>query len=295
VSNSGFSENVVTAMMTGSITGAGLVIAFYALIANMSEKVFAHRFERLGRYRQEIKRISSDPESFNEKNLQETNSRLEKLRKKTDSLRTFPMYLGLGIGLDFVFFIMTAFASYSWLVIDPTTRSEMFNVFLVVLFDLAIILFICVGIFGISDILTTLWANFNKLKSEKEKIKAEIEYAPKGAEISGNIMMFLNKMNISFETNVVIKSNGKILMPDFIIPSKKRPKYSIEVKIKPTSQNVYTSSLQFEDFKEQTGVKTILISDFEDKQSVLRAAKGYWNYVLDLKELDKLREIIGIS
>ena len=45
-------DEVVTAIMTSSITGAGLVIAFYALIARMSDRIFSNKLDQSFIYHQ---------------------------------------------------------------------------------------------------------------------------------------------------------------------------------------------------------------------------------------------------
>jgi hypothetical protein len=285
----------MTAIMTSSITGAGLVIAYYALIANMSEKVFANRFERINRYRQEIKRISSDPESFNDENLKETTERLGRLRKKTDSMKTFPKYLGLGILINFTLFLLTAYFSFNWLGFsaDIQSRMELNQVVIIVLFTLSIFLFLFVGIYGISDILSTLWSNFDKLKKEKEEIKKEIEHAPKAAKIFEKIISILTKKNVDFEINAKIKVDGRVLVPDIIIRFKKKIVYFVEILSKPTADKIYHLFIKYEKFKEHSEAKFILVADFESRQSLLNIAKSYWDIAIDVEELDKLGEIIA--
>ena len=65
------SENLAISIMTVSITGAGLVIAFYALVARMSEKIFENRFTQLDELRENIKQIKDRSDSFEEENFSE--------------------------------------------------------------------------------------------------------------------------------------------------------------------------------------------------------------------------------
>jgi hypothetical protein len=101
------SETVIAAIMAASVTGAGLVIAFYALIARMSDRIFSNRLNLLNEPREEIKEITGNLESFNEENLDKTTKRLEELGKQINSMKTYPRYLGPGVLLDFTFFIFT--------------------------------------------------------------------------------------------------------------------------------------------------------------------------------------------
>jgi hypothetical protein len=294
VSYSPLSDGLITAMLTTSITGAGLTIAFYALLANMSEKVFTHRFEKLTQYKNEIKKISSDPESFNDENLKTTNEILERMRKKADAMKTFPRYLGFGIGLNFAIFISSAFCCLNLLVMDPTARADadMLQSMALILYNLSIALFAIVGIYGLSDIGSTLWSNFNKIAKGKEEVKLEISYAPKEAEIFKEIRKALSKKSDRLTEQPMIKVEGKILRPDLIIKSQTKGVFIIEIVSKPTADSVYHLSEGYEPLKQQTNAKTILIANFENRSSIQNIAKSFWDYTLDLKEIDKLSSII---
>ena len=61
------SESLAASIMTASITGAGLVIAFYALIARMSDRIFENRFNNLVDLRKELKEITNKSDAFKEK------------------------------------------------------------------------------------------------------------------------------------------------------------------------------------------------------------------------------------
>ena len=58
------SESFVTSIMTASITGAGLVIAFYALSARMPDRIFEKRFSDLRNLREDINQILNTPDAF---------------------------------------------------------------------------------------------------------------------------------------------------------------------------------------------------------------------------------------
>jgi len=285
------SETVITAVMTSSVTGAGLVIAFYALIARMSDRIFANRLEQLEKRRREIKEITSKPESFQEKALEKTTKRLEDLRKEINSMKTFPRYLGPGVLLDFFFFVMAALLSLFWLANTPEKRAPMGDTVALIVFFISLFTFFVVGVYGIIDVLTTMTADFSKLQEKKEDIKAELKEARKEAKIGGQVAQFLNKTGIAFERDVMIKTNGDRAFADFRVCSK-NIEYIIEVLTKPTSQNVYKTSEKYEMYKVLAPAKTILISDFSDNMPAQEAATTYWDFVVDVNNLDELRQII---
>ena len=98
-------DNIIIAIMAASVTGAGLVIAFYALLARMSEKIFSTRFEQLDERRAQVEQITSNPDSFSEKNLKKTTAKLKELEGQIHSMKAFPQYLGIGVIISFSLFI----------------------------------------------------------------------------------------------------------------------------------------------------------------------------------------------
>src|SRR4030067_951544 len=131
-------------MMTASITGAGLVIAFYALIARMSDSIFSCRFELLEEKNQEVEQIRSNPASFKGDNLEKTSSRLKELSKEIDSTKTFPRYLGIGVGINFALFLVTSLICAEWLRLNTEPNNPTQNDWLIVVLFMA-----TVGLFGI--------------------------------------------------------------------------------------------------------------------------------------------------
>jgi hypothetical protein len=280
--------------MVSSVTGAGLVIAFYALISRMSDKIFTNKFKQLEERRREIRRISSDPNNFKEENLKKTTKRLSELGKKIDSIKTFPKYLVLGVVFDFFLFLYTSISSWVWLLQSAENRANdiVMEPSILFCFSLSLALFLMVGFLGIFDVGSTMWSEFEKLKEEKEEIKGEIVGARLEAQIVDQILIALDKVDIDFERDIDFKTDGQLLRADFIVPSRKTPKYLIEVLTDPTQDKVYKIAEKYDKFKVQTSVKTILVSNFENQQITLRTAKAYWDYVVDIKQLEDLEKII---
>lgn len=284
-------DEVVTAIMTSSITGAGLVIAFYALIARMSDRIFSNKLDQLEERRHELKEIRSQPESFSEKNLKKTSKRLDDLSDEINSIKEFPRYLGWGVIADFLLFLATAFFCFAYLFSAENTITK--NDFVIIfLFLGALFVFMVVGVYGIFDILETISTHFEKLKEKKEEAKEEIATAPQEAKIGKQIVHFLNKMGVDYDRETMIKTNGERAFVDFTIYLNKTPEYLVEVLTKPTSQNVYKVSTKLEFYKEITGMKTILISDFSANKPALEAAESYWDYIVDINNLDDLKKIL---
>jgi hypothetical protein len=283
-------------MLTASVTGAGLVIAFYALIARMSDSIFSCRFELLEEKTQEIERIRSNPASFKEDNLQKTSSRLKELGKEIDAIKAFPRYLGIGIGINFGLFILVSMICANWLYLYTQPNNPTQNDWLIVaLFMFTVGFFGVVGAVGIADVRDTMKIQFKNLAKKKKEIKEEIKYAPKEAETVAYIESCLAALKVDFKSNVPVKVDGKLLRPDIIIPSETNPKYLIEVLARPSSDLIYRLSANYEQFKAETHVKTIVIADFEGRLPLIDLAKAYWDFVIDMgneEDMDRLKKIL---
>ena len=284
------SETVIAAIMAASVTGAGLVIAFYALIARMSDRIFSNRLDLLDKPRREIREITSNPESFNEENLDKTTKRLEELGNQVNSMKTYPRYLGLGVGLDFGFFLSTAIFALLWFT-EIFRRSSMTDLLVSGTFLLAISTFLVVGIYGISDVDAAMNDNFSKLKEKKENLKDELKEAPQEAKITGRVAQFLIEAGVAFRRDVMFKTDGDRVFVDFLIGSEENPKYAIEVLTEPTKGNVLIPK-RYDLFKALAPAKTVLISDFSKSEPLQEIAKVYWDFVVDVKSLDELKKII---
>lgn len=286
-------ENLASSILTASITGAGLVIAFYALIAHMSDRMFENRFELLDEKNREVEQIVGNVESFNRENLKLTTKRLEELGQEIDSMRTFPRYLGSVVAIDFGIFLFAAILSLTWLWSSPESRAQMNDWMILLIFLISVGLFAFVGIYGITDVMSTMKYHFTKLSKKKEKVKEEIRKGPEEARTAFKLVQdTLTRLSLSFEATPLIKTDGTALIPDFVVPSAKNPKYLIEVLTWPNSSIVYTLSVAYQRLKSQTFAKTILVSDFSDRLSILDLAKSYWDFVVDIKNLNILKEII---
>ena len=103
------SETVVSTLLLTSVTGAGLVVAIYALITPLSDKIFEARVKNLKSLLEEF-----DKEFFkittNTAETQARFNRLRQLQKEIKKVRDFPRYLGIGIVITFVLFAFSFIA-----------------------------------------------------------------------------------------------------------------------------------------------------------------------------------------
>lgn len=285
-------ENLAASILTASVTGAGLVIAFYALLAHMSDRIFESRFEMLDEKNREAERILEGGLGKDE-NLRAKADRLKELGEEIDSIKTFPRYLGPVVAIDFGLFLFTAMLSLNWLFSSVESRARMNDWMIPLLFFLSIALFLSVGIYGITDVMGTMKYQFEKIRKKKEKVKEEIRKGP--AEANARIRLVeeaLTKIGVDFQRTPMIKKDGTILVPDFAVPSGKNPKFLIEVVTRPNADLIYSLSAAYQSVKVQQSAKTLIISDFGSRLTLLDVARTYWDHVIDLQNLDKLKEIL---
>jgi len=161
------SEAVVTIFLEASITGAGLVLAVYALITPISEKIFKDRAKMLEglieQFDKEKSKITVDAPNKDFK-------RFNQLRAEIKQVRVVPSYWAIGILSTFLLFMVSAFGDTSWLVISADRTSV--NEFLIVtFFMLGIILFTFIGGYTIGEILTTMTKEFEDIKKKQKEAK----------------------------------------------------------------------------------------------------------------------------
>lgn len=105
----------------------------------------------------------------------------------------------------------------------------------------------------------------------------------------------LKKFNIPFHKDTIIEIEGLGTEVDFAIPTRKKPRYLIEVKTRLFRSAIYNISLRYDRIKSQIPAKTILISDFTNVSADFVAfAQAYFDFVVDFQELEKLEEIIKL-
>ena len=280
-------------MLTSSVTGAGLVIAFYALIAKMSDNIFECRFELLDEKKREFQRIRNNPNSFTIENFKSSSSRLKELIDEIDSFRTYPRYLKNGIAFTFALFIVAAFTAFVYLYIY-TNVTETLSYLLIGIYLVSIFAFFVIGIYGLYDVNETMTLQFRRLAKKKTELKEEIRQAPKAVEIFNEVHEALVSLGVRVETTAMYKINGKPISPDVVIPPTAiRPKFVIEVMSEPNIDTLFRRSLEFEKFKKEIYAKSILVAKL--KSNNFSSVKPYWDYVIDISKDDvkqKLTEIL---
>ncbi len=130
---------------------------------------------------------------------------------------------------------------------------------------------------------------------EKRQSNQEIAAGPKEKLVMSDIAAILEGMKKSYQFGVSLKLGGIMLFPDVVIPNKNKPCYVLEILARPSYDILNKLSLKYLNIEEalkEAGIKTVLVSDFKDREDLLRIAEAYFDFAIDLKGLDKLKEII---
>lgn len=160
-------ESHVLALLQASITGAGLVLAVYALIIPLSRKIFSYRAKAIHEELEELKA------RIREADARVSSNELKKLKIIVESIeerRGFPTYLSWGAGLTFFGYAVSALMSFFWIAdfnkptVDP---------WLAFTFFVSTILFILLGLVSINDISQTMKREFEHLKEKVEEAKSK--------------------------------------------------------------------------------------------------------------------------
>jgi hypothetical protein len=176
------SETIVSALLETSVTGAGLVLAVYALVTPISEKIFTKRTEKLRHlleeFEKEKSKITADAPNKDFNHLKE-------LRDNIEEIKIFPRYLSYGILATFGTFILSALAAFVWLSNKDNQVPEN-DLYIIIPFLIAVLLFFSLGMLTIGEIFDTMRKEFEDIKKKQKEIKEttneDLEKIKKGFE-----------------------------------------------------------------------------------------------------------------
>lgn len=160
-------ESFVSTVIQISITGAGLILAIYALVAPLSRRIFKERARILESKIQEFEELRSHitPES-SKKDI----DNLKKLKVEIEEIKIFPRYLGIGVTLTFLCYMFSLIAASGWLA-NPLSRTPDNEAFIIILFTVSNVLFLIVGLLTIFEVFTVMKKEFEKIKKKQKEIK----------------------------------------------------------------------------------------------------------------------------
>ena len=158
-------EAFACTILTASITGAGLVLAIYTLISPLSTKLFEDRIELLN---EKKKRFDELKTKISSESPKEEFEKLRELAREIREIKAFPRYLGEGVFLVFLGYIVTSILSTLWLS-NPSDGTV--EVFIPLLFFITTIGFFVVGFTAITDVYRTMRIEYEKIRSKKEEVE----------------------------------------------------------------------------------------------------------------------------
>ena len=165
------SETAISAILTASIAGAGLIVAIYALISPISTKIFRERVELLRKRKRQFDQMK---EKISPESSDKEFKVLKTLATKIKDIKSFPKYLGIGVFLVFLGYIFTALLALNELSVTSPQNVLMENV-LFLSFYISTIGFMVVGFYAIFDVAGALIKEFQRLKEETEEVMGASE------------------------------------------------------------------------------------------------------------------------
>jgi hypothetical protein len=155
--------------MEASMAGAGLILAIYALIVPMAQRIFKESVEDLNSKITEFEKLKNKitPESDDNELKQ-----LKNLIREIKDLRKFPSYLGIGVVFTFFLFAISIYFDTLW-IITPSPHSTGFDFLVVLLFITATSIFLVVGVGAISRIYKSIKKEFDEITKKQKELKLD--------------------------------------------------------------------------------------------------------------------------
>ena len=158
------SETVISTVLTASITGAGLIVAIYALISPITSKIFEKRIEML---RKKKEQFESMKQKLSAESSNKVFKQLETLATEIKDIRGFPTYLGAGVLAVFFGYFVASLTALAMLA-SPATQGDARESILLLAFTLSTCGFAIVGFYAIADVYSTMRKEFEQLSREQE-------------------------------------------------------------------------------------------------------------------------------
>ena len=151
--------------MEASITGAGLVLAVYALIIPMSSRIFKELDREIKNNLTEFDKLKNKitPESKKEM------KKLNKLRGNIENLKLLPVRLGFGVLITFGLYCLSVIVG-AFELITPFYYSVEY---LPIIFIIATVAFLVVGVFAIVMVLMPMINEFEAITKRQKKVSSK--------------------------------------------------------------------------------------------------------------------------
>jgi hypothetical protein len=164
-----FAETVIAALLGASITGAGLILAVYALITPLFEKLFKDRIARLQIATKEYETKRSEWKKLKDPNQKLVGAFiLAGLDEEIGITKNFPKYLRYGVSLTFILFVFSVGLDATWLM---GIQHLIIEVALSLTFWVGLLSFGYVGVLTILEISHLMIKDFEVMKKQQEEAK----------------------------------------------------------------------------------------------------------------------------
>jgi len=163
-------QEFVFALLQASLTGAGLVMAVYALVIPLLSRVFVERAETLTKLTRELGEISEKMDITDSKAIGKKAERLSEIGNEMSTKIFYPRYLSIGFSLIFTGYIISTLISLQILADPSASASVQLDGFLVPLVALSTIGFGLFGGLSIKDTYLVLKKEFDETKKRFGKM-----------------------------------------------------------------------------------------------------------------------------
>lgn len=160
------SENLVSALLQASITGAGLVLAVYSLILPLTKRIFEERSTRLLKYLGELKKSAKKLDIKSPKGGVEN---IERLGTNIRQAQKFPKYLSVGMVVVFLGYLLSSFLSILWFV---NIYRDQLDSCLPIIFGITTSAFLLVGLISIRDAYSSLKKEFDATLTQANAVSS---------------------------------------------------------------------------------------------------------------------------
>lgn len=151
------SQDVVLVFLQASITGAGLILAIYALIIPISNRVFE---SNILDFLEALKYSKKIDNFLNNKPDKKSAEKAKSFAINFVQSWTFPTYLRFGVGATFFGYTITTLVSIAWVV---DWQKPIVDSILVPSFIVSTLIFLFVGLISIKDIHKIMRQDFNDM------------------------------------------------------------------------------------------------------------------------------------
>jgi uncharacterized membrane protein (DUF106 family) len=163
-------ETILTTMIQVGVTGAGLVLAIYALIIPISRRMFIDRARLL---RKQIKKFEEQKSNLKPEASDKEFKSLQQLAEKIKETKIFPRYLDIGVFLVFTFYMLLTIMGFTFLS-SPLYQTAANELLIIIIFSIANVGFLFLGITTIADISWTMHKEYERIKKEEDDKTKEL-------------------------------------------------------------------------------------------------------------------------